>query len=190
MGRFEVGAIIAVFLVLGGVVHLGGIGFLQRSQNWHEENGNALKELGRAGIAREASLVEVQVAQAAAMPKVVDGAKVYGEVCASCHQAAGEGIAGAFPPLAESEWVAMETRVLARIVLGGLQGPIMVKGVAYNAAMPGFSQLSDEEIAAVLTYIRSSFGNASGPIDAGAVKAVRDDGGVKSGGWTAENVGI
>ena len=191
MLKFEVGAAIAVFLALGGAVHLGGIALLQRAQaDWHEGNREALRALGSAGVAREASVLAVQVAQAAAAPKVVDGAKIYGEVCAACHQPNGAGLAGAFPPLAESEWVAKEPRILARIVLGGLQGPISVKGVTYNAAMPGFSQLSDAEIAAVLTHVRSSFGNASPAIDADAIKVVRDEGGAKAGGWTAESVGL
>lgn len=91
---------------------------------------------------------------------VVDGAVVYNTHCIACHQGAGRGIPGAFPPLAGSEWVLAEPAITVSIVQDGLKGPIVVAGGTYNGVMPYFhGKLSSTEIAAVLTYIRSEWGN-------------------------------
>ncbi len=176
-------------LALGGLGHLVSYWFHEKAQaDWNANHRAALAELGRPGIERGEALRAAQEVALAAAPQVVDGAKIYGEVCAACHQVNGAGMPGAFPPLAKSDWVSKEPRVLARIVLGGIQGPITVNGTEYNGAMPGFSQLSNEEVAAVLTYVRSAFGNASGPVDASMVKTERDAGAANPKGWTAESV--
>lgn len=101
------------------------------------------------------------------------GAEKYA-VCQTCHQADGNGVAGAFPPLAGSEWVTGDPAIPIRIVLHGLQGEITVKGTKYNAMMmPWKDALSDAEIAAVLTYERSTWGNKAAPVTAAQVAAVR-----------------
>lgn len=85
----------------------------------------------------------------------VSGADVYASNCSACHQAAGAGIPGAFPPLAghvHTLYDASRT-LLPDVLLFGLQGPIMVSGMAYNGLMPGWLHLDDAEIAAVLNYI-------------------------------------
>lgn len=109
----------------------------------------------------------------AAAATKVDGATVFASTCAACHQANGEGTPGLFPPLAGSEYVTGDAGRLARLVLHGLGGPVTVKGVAFNGAMPPWRQLSDAELAAVLTYVRSSWGNAAGPIAADDVARER-----------------
>ena len=86
------------------------------------------------------------------------GALVYAN-CAGCHQASGVGVAGAIPPLADSEWVTGSTERLAAIILRGLQGPITVRGTTYNSVMAGNPNLTDADVAAVMTYIRNSWGN-------------------------------
>jgi mono/diheme cytochrome c family protein len=106
--------------------------------------------------------------------EAADGKALYA-TCMACHQANGQGIPGAFPPLAESEWVNGPAENLIRIQLRGLMGPITVKGVEYNSVMPANAAMSDEEIAAVLTYVRSNFGNTSGPVTAEQVKALRSE---------------
>ena len=99
--------------------------------------------------------------------------------CNTCHQTNGLGTPGAIPPLVASEWVAGSEERIIRIVLHGLQGPIKVKGVDYTSMMPPFGKVpgspynwSDEKIAAVLTYIRSEWGNTSGPVTTEQVAAV------------------
>ena len=98
-----------------------------------------------------------QVAMAGAASK---GMTVYNANCAGCHGAAGAGQAGVFPPLGGSDYVTGDTKRLGHILLYGLNGKIKVKGVDYNGQMPAWKgQLSNTDIANVLTYIRSSWGN-------------------------------
>jgi len=107
---------------------------------------------------------------AAAAP---NGAELFTR-CAACHQASGLGVPGAYPPLAGSEWLDNNPEVPIRIVLHGLQGDITVKGTKFNNAMTPFGdQLSDAEIAAIITYERSSFGNSASKITAEQVASVR-----------------
>jgi mono/diheme cytochrome c family protein len=106
------------------------------------------------------------------------GKAVYNRpTCAACHQASGQGTPGQFPPLAGSEWVneAQPGRMI-RLVLNGIQGPITVKGASYNNAMVPWNALSDEEIAAVITYVRQNkeWGNNASAVTAAQVKAVRE----------------
>ena len=93
-------------------------------------------------------------------------------LCGACHGQQGEGTA-AGPPLAGSEWVTGPEENLIRIQLRGLQGPIIVKGQEYNfpAGMGALAYQTDDQISAVLTYIRNSFGNAAPPVAAAAVAA-------------------
>ncbi len=97
-------------------------------------------------------------------------------VCAACHGQQGEGTA-AGPPLAGSEWVNGSAETLIRIQLRGLQGPLKVKGVDYNfpAGMAPLAYQTDDQIAAVLSYVRASFGNSSPPLTAADVAALRSE---------------
>ncbi len=86
--------------------------------------------------------------------------------CASCHQTSGEGVPAMFPPLAGSEWVTGDERMLANILLHGVEGEMSVKGVRYKGTMPAFWRLSDAELAAVATYARASWSNRAPPVSA------------------------
>lgn len=117
---------------------------------------------------------------AAPVDPIVLGKKLFNNAaCNTCHQPTGLGTPGAIPPLVASEWVSGSEERIIRIVLHGLQGPIKVKGADYNAAMPAFGKVTgsgynwtDEKIAAVLTYIRSEWGNTSGPVTTEQVAAI------------------
>ena len=113
------------------------------------------------------------VANAAAAAAAVDGSQIFAVRCVACHQSTGLGIPGVFPPLAGSEWVLGDAKTLVLIPLHGITGSVQVKGASYVGAMPVFSTLSDAEIAAVLTYVRSQWGNAVPPIAAATVAAGR-----------------
>src|SRR5258705_4924492 len=94
-----------------------------------------------------------------------DGKVVYSTTCAACHQATGEGVEGTYPPLAGSEWVNGDEAKVIRIVLHGLTGPVEVAGETYSGMMPPWGGvLKDPELAAVLTYVRSAWGNKAAPI--------------------------
>lgn len=97
-------------------------------------------------------------------------------LCAACHGQSGEGTTLG-PPLAGSEWVNGPAENLIRIQLRGLQGPITVKGVDYHfpGGMPALGHQSDEDIAVVLTFVRSSFGNDAPAITPAEVAALRKE---------------
>jgi mono/diheme cytochrome c family protein len=104
-----------------------------------------------------------------------DGAAVFTSMCAACHQANGQGLPGVFPPLAGSEWVNGKDSTVAAIVLHGITGSLSVKGSRYNGAMPAFgAQLSDEQIAAVLSYLRTQWGNKAAPVATDTVARTRE----------------
>jgi mono/diheme cytochrome c family protein len=103
-----------------------------------------------------------------------DGAAIFASRCASCHQATGAGVPGVFPPLAGSEWVNGDAKMVARILLLGINGKISVAGSTFNGTMPAFgSTLSDAEIAAVASHVRGNFGNKASALTADLVKTER-----------------
>ncbi|NYT86906.1 c-type cytochrome [Pollutimonas harenae] len=105
---------------------------------------------------------------------VADGAQIYSAQCVACHQASGQGLPGVFPPLAGSEWVTGKAALAVQIVLHGVTGPLTVSGTQYNGMMPTFKdKLDDAQIAAVVSYIRSNFGNSADSVDAAMVAAER-----------------
>ena len=113
-----------------------------------------------------------------------DGAQIFASRCSSCHQATGAGLPGVFPPLAGSEWANADASQVAKILLLGIDGPITIKGATFHGVMPAFGhQLSDAEIAAVASYVRSSFGNKSPAVTADVVKAERAKLGNRSTPW-------
>lgn len=103
-----------------------------------------------------------------------DGKLVYASKCAACHQANGLGVSGVFPPLAGSEWVTGNEKVLSNLLLHGVVGEMEVKGTVYKGVMPGWKSLSDDELAAVMNYIRSEWGNKAPEITPEIVKAQRE----------------
>jgi mono/diheme cytochrome c family protein len=107
-------------------------------------------------------------------PRVV-GKALFSANCITCHQADGQGLPGQYPPLAGSEFVNGEaSNRLIAIVLKGLQGSVQVKGQNFNNAMqPWEGQYSDQQLASILTYIRSEWGNNAPPITADMVKEMR-----------------
>lgn len=103
---------------------------------------------------------------------VAVGQEVYGANCAGCHQANGEGTPGVFPPLKGDPVTVGAPEEHIRVVLKGMSG-VAINGVSYAAAMPAWAQLTDEQIAAVVTYERSSWGNDAGLVEPAQVAAAR-----------------
>jgi mono/diheme cytochrome c family protein len=104
------------------------------------------------------------------------GRKVYEAVCGICHGPDGNGKPGQAPPLAGSEWVLTKgINRLTHIPLEGLTGTLKVEGKEWNLNMAAMgAALSDSDLAAVLTYMRTSWGNKAGEVTADEVKKVRD----------------
>jgi mono/diheme cytochrome c family protein len=126
------------------------------------------------GDQRTVSLLRPPVAATAGAGPAIDGKQIFGAKCAACHQATGQGVAGVFPPLAGAEWVVGKEKTLIGILLHGINGEIVVKGNTYKGAMPAFGTLADAEIAAVLSYIRSDWGNQAPAVMEAAVAARRE----------------
>ena len=104
------------------------------------------------------------------------GKKTYERLCTQCHQANAQGVAGTFPPLAKSDYLATtSTDKLIDHMVHGLQGPITVNGTSYTGVMPPMAFLTDEEIAGALSYVRASFGNELSPVKPEQVAKVRGE---------------
>jgi mono/diheme cytochrome c family protein len=120
----------------------------------------------------------------APLDPMVLGKRVFNN-CMACHQQDGKGVPGTYPPLAGSEWVAGRPEVLARIVLHGIQGSITVRGETYNNDMPAWDRLGDDQLAAVLTYVRASWGNDAAAVSPEVVTAARRATADRRKPWTA-----
>jgi nitrite reductase (NO-forming) len=104
--------------------------------------------------------------------RIERGHAVYTANCMACHQAGGEGIPSAFPPLAKSDYLNADKMRAIKAVTGGLQGPLTVNGKAFNGVMPAWT-LGDEDVANVLTYVYNSWGNSGKVVTPQEVKAHR-----------------
>ncbi|MGB0371266.1 MAG: c-type cytochrome [Opitutales bacterium] len=118
------------------------------------------------------------------------GERIYAQQCVQCHQEDGNGQVGAFPPLVNSGWVTGSEERVSAILISGLAGPIEVNGNTYNGNMPAFGGvIRDRDIAAVLSYIRRSWGNSADlitPSEFDTYKAGAS--GSSSGQWSAEGL--
>jgi mono/diheme cytochrome c family protein len=115
------------------------------------------------------------------------GKKVFDSTCSLCHQPNGLGAEGKAPPLVGSEWVlAPKPDRIIRIVLDGLQGPVHVKDQEWNLAMASWkSTFKDEDIAAVLSYVRNNWGNKAPMVTPEQVAAIRKKEQARTQPWTA-----
>jgi mono/diheme cytochrome c family protein len=97
------------------------------------------------------------------------GEKIYTSLCISCHQKNGEGVVGAFPPLANSDYLLADVNRSIDIVKNGMQGEIVVNGQTYNGIMAN-QGLTDEEVRDVTNYILNAWGNKGGEVSLDEVK--------------------
>jgi len=136
-----------------------------------------LDPMGAPPPARKAAAGPAGGEQAAELSPHDRGKKVFSANCQTCHQANGEGVPGQYPPLAGSEFTTGGSRRPAMIVLKGLQGPVKVKGQQYGTAVmqPWDKTLTDKQIADVLTYERSEWGNNASPVTAEQISALRKE---------------
>jgi nitrite reductase (NO-forming) len=139
-------------------------------------------DAGYAASKREAELIAKRNEAVANNPDITAmtkdiqierGKKVFLTTCFACHLATGEGIPGIFPPLAGSDFLNADKDRVVRIVTKGLSGPITVNGKAFSNMMPPQVQLSETEVADVITYVLNSWGNQGGAIAPNDVKRAR-----------------
>lgn len=167
-GQHRAGRILSTALLLAAVAACGGGG---------EE---ATTDTGAGAAATQT---------AAAGP--ASGEQLY-QRCATCHMPDGKGMPGTYPPLAGSEFAtSANVAVPIRVVMHGMQGPVTVAGAEYNSIMPAYGtgvEMSDEEVAAVLTYVRSQWGNNASPVTAEQVATERAATRTATGPVTAEEL--
>jgi mono/diheme cytochrome c family protein/glucose/arabinose dehydrogenase len=140
---------------------------------------------GKPGVAVPPVVKPLTAEQTALAEK---GRVIYGTLCGACHQPHGYGLDGLAPPLVDSEWVLGKPEVAARIVLHGLAGPVKVGPKTWNLAMPPLPQLTDEDIAGVLTYLRREWEHGASPVGVAEVAAVRAADRERVLPWTAEEL--
>jgi|KBSMisStandDraft_5_1062788.scaffolds.fasta_scaffold00027_39 mono/diheme cytochrome c family protein len=107
-------------------------------------------------------------------PVVMERGKiVYEKECLPCHQVGGNGVQRMNPPLIKTKYVLGDKKSLIAVVVKGLDKPIEIDGETYENIMPAHPNLTDQEIADVLTYVRNSFGNKASAVSASEVKSVK-----------------
>ena len=113
-------------------------------------------------------------AQDAAADQMAEGKKNYMMICVACHQPTGAGLPMVFPPITKSPYVNGSAERFASIILKGNAGPFTIEGKPYNTIMPGQeAMLTDEKIAAIMTFVRASFGNSAPAVTPAVVAAAR-----------------
>ncbi|MFM7743432.1 MAG: c-type cytochrome, partial [Verrucomicrobiota bacterium] len=123
-------------------------------------------------------------------PAIVSpGQAIYEALCLNCHQASGQGLTGVYPPLAKSDWVAGDSQTLIKLTMHGLSGPTKVLGKDYGLVPMPPMGLDDQQLADVLTYVRSAFGNSAPAVSSAEVKAVREATKGRTAPWTAAELG-
>jgi nitrite reductase (NO-forming) / hydroxylamine reductase len=133
--------------------------------------------LTMAGLATSSQAADVHTAEAAK-----GAAKAaYDANCGACHQPAGQGMAGVFPPLAGNQRFVDDRARTLNIAINGMAGPLEVNGVKYNNAMPPMGHVKDADMAAALTYAVTSWGNKGKPFTAADVAAARSGSGKDAG---------
>jgi mono/diheme cytochrome c family protein len=122
------------------------------------------------GVAAKNGSAPVQTGLAASVAR---GKQVYLTQCLACHQVDAAGVQGMNPPLIKTKFVLGDKPTLVKIVLNGMTGAVDINGDTYHNVMAPHSELTDQQIADVLTYVRNSFGNKASAVTAAQVKAIR-----------------
>lgn len=142
--------------IIAGIMSCGGE--QKTEQNSGAKPQSMLEETATTGMTKE--------------QKIEHGKAVYAKICQACHQANGNGVPNAFPPLVKSDYIAKDLKKSIDGVVNGLSGEIEVNGAKYNQTMPK-AELTDDEIASVFTYVLNEFDNGGGEVSAADVKALR-----------------
>jgi nitrite reductase (NO-forming) len=130
----------------------------------------------RAGSNLQAVTTAAKAHEAGTLTKeeqIAAGKQLFAGTCSVCHQANGEGLPNVFPPLAKSSLLAATPKRAMTIVTHGLTGKVTVNGHEYDSVMPPMSQLTDDEVSNILTYVLNSWGNSGGQFSKDEVAKAR-----------------
>jgi mono/diheme cytochrome c family protein len=169
---------IPIFLlfIFSALIFFGGIYMAKYSAGFSALAFNETVHRGRHGESQAPSPPD----------PLVLGKRWFTEQCKLCHQATGQGIPMAFPPLVGSDWLLGSEEIPIRIVLNGLIGEIEVNGATFNSLMPPLGAVFDDaQIAQVLSYVRQEWGNAAEPVLPETVAAIRAKTADRTTNWTA-----
>jgi mono/diheme cytochrome c family protein len=125
---------------------------------------------GKPGAVAEVPVVPLTAAE---QTRFEVGKVLFAGTCAACHQPHGLGLEGLSPPLVDSEWVNGSIERLGRIAINGVRGPIKVDGRTFGLDMPAMGALGDDNLAAILTYIRREWGHTASPIEPAMLSKIR-----------------
>jgi nitrite reductase (NO-forming)/hydroxylamine reductase len=125
------------------------------------------------GAASDTAVHDAETASGTLAERVANGKVVYDAHCSACHQPGGEGLAGAFPPLAKSDYLKSDRKKVLQAALFGLSGKITVNGKDYDGVMPSMGHLEDQDLADALTYVLTSWGNDGAAVSVDEVSALR-----------------
>ncbi len=134
---------------------------------------DAAETTASPAAANDTAVHTAEVAVADVDSLMAKGEAVYLANCAACHQPTGQGLPGAFPPLAGSDYLKGDRKKVMSAALFGLSGPVTVNGVEYNGVMPSLGHLPDEDLAAALTYVYGSWGNDGAAVSVEEVSGLR-----------------
>jgi nitrite reductase (NO-forming) len=124
-----------------------------------------LGDRASANLAAVATAASAATAGALTVDEQVKaGQALFAGTCSTCHQANGQGLPGVFPPLAKSDYIAKDPMRIADVALRGLTGKVSVNGQDYNSVMPPMSQLTDDAIANIATYVLNNWDNPGGRV--------------------------
>jgi nitrite reductase (NO-forming)/hydroxylamine reductase len=126
-----------------------------------------------SGANRAEEVHATEAIQGTAKARMPAGEQVYQTYCQACHQANGQGLPGAFPPLAKSDYLLADPKRGIAAVLNGVSGQITVNGQKFDSVMPHLNYLTDDQIADALTYVLNTWGNDGGVIVAQQVAELR-----------------
>jgi nitrite reductase (NO-forming) len=131
-----------------------------------EKAGPSSTAIASAATALEKGTLDIKT-------QIAAGESLFKGTCSVCHQPTGLGLPSVFPPLAKSDFLMASKQRSIEIVLKGLTGQVTVNGKPFNSVMPPMSQLRDDEVANILTYVRNAWGNTGEPVSAAEVTATR-----------------
>ena len=162
--------------------HKGALGMLkvEGSENKALYSGKEVDSVYLAGKSVSTAGPDVRMVTNAAKPgtlskaqQVTAGKALFQGTCSVCHQAQGQGISSVFPPLAGSDYFAGNNSKIINAVLTGVTGKLVVNGTEYNSVMPPMSNLNDDEVANIITYVLNSWGNKGGQVTPAQVAEAR-----------------